>query len=356
MKLLNHFFYQIVLILYLIKAFPFKNFVSKHKKTSENVIWIFPSFPFGSFRYFGSAAFFQDISLLSALTAELKDFRVFLGPKIGKVRNKNLFYSFTDKFNPSKFESNSRFLSSILKILEQQKCRLYPSLEELKLWEDKEYMYEKFIKYKIPMPKTSILDIHKEKKLLIDEVFNEYSFPFLIKEHFGNHSKGIKYISNRQDFSKYIDVLKSKGISTFAVQEIIKDDSDYRIIVIAKKIEQSYRRVKSDHVEWTTTSTSNGSVVDFSSLPKSIEKEFISFTESLGLTNAAFDASIKDGIIKVYEVSSSYLTNPEPPNKFNKLPYLKFKKNYRIFIKERIKIVFDLRRKWIVEQLKQKIK
>ena len=62
--------------------------------------------------------------------------------------------------------------------------------------------------------------------------------------------------------------------------------------------------------------TSNGSVIDFSSIGQDLEKEFINFNKVLNLSNAAYDASIIDKKINVYEVSSSYLTNPAPPKIF----------------------------------------
>ena len=92
MKYLNHFFYQFFLILLLIKKFPFKLLLKKYKKDSINVVWLFPQFPFGFFRYFGSAAVFQDAALINSLINELDDIRFFIGPKIGKIRNVNFLF------------------------------------------------------------------------------------------------------------------------------------------------------------------------------------------------------------------------------------------------------------------------
>ena len=155
MKTLNHFIYQSILLISLLKAFPFKSFIKKYDKGSKNVIWVHPNFPLGSFKYFGSAAIFQDLALINSLSIQLNDFKIFFGPKIGVLHNKNLFYSFTDKFNSFKFDSNSRFLYGFIKNLEKQNCKFFPSLEELRFWEDKEYMYKKFDELKIPIPKTS---------------------------------------------------------------------------------------------------------------------------------------------------------------------------------------------------------
>lgn len=351
MKYLNHFFYQFILILLLIKKFPFKLLLKRYKKDSINVVWLFPQFPFGFFRYFGSAAVFQDAALINSLINELDDIRFFIGPKIGKIRNVNFFYSFTDKFNPLGFESNSRFLSKTLSILEDQECKLFPKLKELKFWEDKKFMYEKFREFDIPFPKTTIIKTFDAESSILKKIY-EHNFPILIKEHFGNHSKGIFHISNIEEFKIYLKKLRDRKVSNFAVQELIDDKNDYRVIVIGNKVMQTYRRDKADSEEWITTSTSNGSVIDFSSIGQDLEKEFINFNKVLNLSNAAYDASIIDKKINVYEVSSQYLTNPAPPKKFLDKPYIDFKKSFLKFSKSRVEIVFYLRSLWVKEQLK----
>ena len=325
--------------------------LKKYKKDSINVVWLFPQFPFGFFRYFGSAAVFQDAALINSLINELDDIRFFIGPKIGKIRNVNFFYSFTDKFNPLGFESNSRFLSKTLSILEDQECKLFPKLKELKFWEDKKFMYEKFREFDIPFPKTTIIKTFDAESSILKKI-NEHNFPILIKEHFGNHSKGIFHISNIEEFKIYLKKLRDRKVSNFAVQELIDDKNDYRVIVIGNKVMQTYRRDKVDSEEWITTSTSNGSVIDFSSIGQDLEKEFINFNKVLNLSNAAYDASIIDKKINVYEVSSSYLTNPAPPKKFLDKPYIDFKKSFLKFSKSRVEIVFYLRSLWVKDQLK----
>jgi len=351
MKIFSHLIYQLVLIFFLIKKIPFNSIKKKYNKNSSNVIWLFPQFPFGFFRYFGSAAIFQDAALIYSLVNEIDDFRIFIGPKIGKLRNINFFYSFTDKFNPFGFESNSRFLSKTLSILENQGCKLFPKLQELELWEDKKLMYEKFEKFDIPFPRTTIIDTFEEESKIFEKI-SEHNFPLLIKEHFGNHSKGIFHISNIEEFKTKLKKLKARKVTNFAVQELLNDDNDYRIIVIGNKVVQTYRRDKKESKEWVTTSTSNGSVIDFSSIGQELENKFIDFNKDLNLTNAAYDASIANSKIIVFEVSSSYLTNPEPPKNFLNKPYINFKKSLLEFPKSRVEIVFSLRSLWVKEQLK----
>tara|TARA_B100001564_G_scaffold358080_1_gene375833 strand:- start:909 stop:1982 length:1074 start_codon:yes stop_codon:yes gene_type:complete len=351
MKLINHLIYQCILIFYLLKKFPFLLFFEKYKKKSNNVVWILPQFPFGLFKYLGSAAIFQDMALVFSLLNELDDIRFIFGPKIGKLRKINFFYSFTDKYNPFSFESDSRFLSETISLLESQECRIYPTLNELALWEDKEFMYEMFERFQIPFPKTKIINTLNEESYSLDTV-SDFNYPFLVKEHFGNHSKGIYHISDLSEFKAVLKKLKEKEVTTVAIQELIDNDSDFRVIVIGDKVYQTYKRDKAQSESWTTTSTSNGSIIDFSPLKKDLEDKFIQFTNLLNLSNAAYDASIINDEIIIYEVSSSYLTNPEPPEKFKNKPYIHFKKRYFDFAKSRVNIVFFLRHQWVKEQLR----
>ena len=83
-----------------------------------------------------------------------------------------------------------------------------------------------------------------------------------------------------------------------------------------------------------------------------LENKFIDFNKHLNLTNAAYDASIANSKIIVFEVSSSYLTNPEPSKNFLNKPYINFKKRLLEFPKSRVEIVFSLRSLWVKEQLK----
>lgn len=212
-------------------------------------------------------------------------------------------------------------------------------------------MYEKFREFDIPFPKTTIIETFDEESSVLKKI-KEHNFPILIKEHFGNHSKGIFHISSIADFKINLKNLKERKVSNFAVQELINDKNDFRVIVIGNKVVQTYRRDKKESKDWVTTSTSNGSVIDFSSIGQELEREFINFNKVLNLSNAAYDASIIDNKIIVYEVSSSYLTNPEPPKNFLDKPYIDFKKSFLKFSKSRVNIVFYLRNLWVKEQLK----
>lgn len=349
MKYLNQIINQTLLIWYASLKFNiFKAFINQNKD-SKNIIWLFPGWPWGFISYFATAAIIQDLSLLHSSIRNLNDYKICIGPKIGNIRNKNIFYNFTDRFNPHKFESNSRYLQSLIQALNKQGCKTYPNLNELKLWEDKEFMYSVFKEKNIPHPRTVNIKIDENLYENLESVMDDFSFPLLIKEHFGNQSKGLYFIKSKDELKNQFLALKNNHVSSASIQQLINAESDHRVIVINGKLAQHYERIRAEKVlknsEWQTTSTKYGTILKFDTLDEKYSKIIESYSKILNLSNAAFDIIIKDEEIYVLEVSSSYYTNPKPNSK-NISSYKNFKK--KIFIHNRLKIniVFELKEKW----------
>lgn len=344
---LKQFVNQFFLIAFSLSKINIIKIFYKQNKKSNNIIWIFPIFPKGIIQYFATAAVIQDLSLLYSIR-DLKDYRIFIGPKIGKIRNKKVFYNFTDRFNPLSIESNSRFLQSIISMLVDQGCKTYPSLDELRYWEDKEYMYQKFKEKNIPHPNTHIVKIKDDNLEILKSTRETFSYPILLKEHFGNQSKGLHFIQNENILKTKLDALYQRSVTSASIQQLLNSDSDHRVIVIHNKVEQNYERVRNNaKKEWQTTSTKFGTILDFKKLEPSLILKFENLTKELGLSNAAFDAIIdKDNNINILEVSSSYYTNPKPLINNNE-PYLNFKKKIIPHSKEKINVVFRLKKLWL---------
>ena len=341
---------QLILIGFSLKKINILKAFFNQKKDSENIIWIFPSWPTGFLSYFGTAAVIQDLSLLYSCIKNLENYRIVFGSKIGKHRNKKIYYSFTDRFNPYKFESNSRYIQSIILSLNNQGCRTYPSIEELKLWEDKEYMYSIFKKENISHPHTVNIRVDDNIVNKIDSLIKDFDFPILIKEHFGNQSKGLYYIKSRSDLKKQFLILKKNNVSSASIQQLITADSDHRVIIINGSMQQHYERIRSKEAnktnDWTTTSTKYGTILKFDSFEDKYSKILENYTKILNISNAAFDVIIKNDELYVLEVSTSYYTNPKP-NYDENLPYKEFKKKIFIPNKLKVDIVFKLKEKWI---------
>lgn len=350
MKYVNQLLNQLILIVFSLKKINlFKAFYNQ-KKGSKNIIWIFPGWPMRFITYFGTAAVIQDLSLLYSCINNLKDYRIVVGSKIGKHRNKNIYYSFTDRFNPYKFESNSRYIQSIIFALNNQGCITYPNIEELRLWEDKEYMYSIFKKENISHPYTVNIKINDSMLDKVEALIKDFDFPILIKEHFGNQSKGLYFIKSKPDLKEQLLKLEKNNVSSASIQQLIKAESDHRVIIINGSIQQHYERIRSKEVfknnDWKTTSTKYGTILKFDSIEEKYSKILENYTKILNISNAAFDVIIKNGELYVLEVSTSYYTNPKPVDDEH-LPYKEFKKKMFKHNKLKVDIVFKLKENWI---------
>ena len=81
-------------------------------------------------------------------------------------------------------------------------------------------MYEKFREFDIPFPKTTIIKTFDAESSILKKI-NEHNFPILIKEHFGNHSKGIFHISNIEEFKIYLKSLEIEKYLTLLSKNLL---------------------------------------------------------------------------------------------------------------------------------------
>jgi glutathione synthase/RimK-type ligase-like ATP-grasp enzyme len=217
---------------------------------------------------------------------------------------------------------------------------IYPPALELKLWENKIFMHRRFEHFEINSPKTIIIDGMEIEKELLD-------FPFLVKEPFANHSKGIYKIENSDDYENYLGV--NRRTSRYLVQELVNMSKDARVVVIGGKVVYHYWREKNVSADWSTTSTSNGSRLDLSPLPPHVVDTLIDYNERLGINIGAYDVTFFDDNLEsvpiVLEVSTSFLMNPLPPKKYEDKSYLEFKSKSFRFAGLRIQGMIDLKAK-----------
>jgi glutathione synthase/RimK-type ligase-like ATP-grasp enzyme len=83
-----------------------------------------------------------------------------------------------------------------MELIEIQGNKLCPPKADILLWENKVYMHSKFDELDINAPKTIIISHNQIDLNLIENTLN---YPFLIKEPFSNHSRGIYFINSRDE-------------------------------------------------------------------------------------------------------------------------------------------------------------
>jgi glutathione synthase/RimK-type ligase-like ATP-grasp enzyme len=204
-------------------------------------------------------------------------------------------------------------------------------------------MHKLFESLNINCPKTLIVSSASFDYSLIEK---EFPYPFLLKEPFSNHSRGIYMIKDRNDLIS-ISTNSFKNVSSFLIQQIVNMTKDSRVVVVGDRVVYSYWRTKEKSETFKTTSTSNGAILDFTPLSDRNNSILIKYTKDLGLSTAAFDVTFNDddemGDPIVLEVSSSFLINPIPFGVFLNLPYLKFKNKPILFGRERAKAALNFK-------------
>lgn len=344
MKIFNYFFYQISLIFYSIYYLSFFNLIKNYCSQSPNVLLIWPSSFLDFINYLGRAFILHDLSILYFFSKNNIQFSIKFKSDVGSISNCNVFYSFSSLIDKYNFDNHSIYLYNVMKIIEDQGNTLFPPASDILFWENKVYMHQEFEKNNINSPKTFILDKKNKDNFNLSDI--NMNYPVLIKEPFSNHSKGIYYISNSKEFEKQ-KILSFKNVNKILIQDVVPMTKDARVVVVNNEVVYSYWRSKASNSAFTTTSTSNGSKLDFSSLTFKNQQILIDYSNKLGLTVAAYDVTFWDDDEQsqpiILEVSTSFLINPFPPEKFISLPYSKFKAHPILFGIERSKAAFSFK-------------
>lgn len=295
--------------------------------------------------YFFRSFFLQDVVLLKALASKgLYTELVFFKNLKLLPKGSSVVYTLTP-FSPKKRkypkmsqgESLFEYLNSFSDL------QFYPPVSEIRFWENKSYMHQKFDEYSIPSPKTIVIyDIPE------DEILDQIQFPILTKLPNSNQSKGIDIHYEIPSLLKTIDN-KLKIADAVIIQEIREITFDIRVVVINNKVVYHYWRHKNNLEEgFTTTSTSNGGILDTKELPHSIKESCIITANKLNLGCAAFDVTFDSFMdyddICFFEVSPSFMLNPLPKQDEIQGPYSQYKKSYLRFYKELIHQFTELKK------------
>ena len=342
-KIINKIIYLFILFTR-IKWFKIYNL---HKSDSDNIIWIYPNAYKNLGLYLRSNAFLNDAALIQSFIEKNINFKIIIGPSIGAVSDKKIYYNISKLFNIYKFSNHSATIINVVDELEKQNNILYPSLKELKYWENKSYMHRSFDKLKIPSPKTWIISKPDD----INSFANYIVYPCLLKECNSSGSLGVHKVENETELKFLISEYNKKGKYEFLIQKLINMRKDLRVIFVDGDIVLHYWRInQSDN--WKPTSTGHGSKVDFISFPENWRNEILSISKKLEIRTGAFDiAWDNDDLtneLQILEVSPSYMPNPKIPTKWINMSYGNYKRKLTLnnsYVQEYIKIVFMIKLK-----------
>lgn len=266
-----------------------------------------------------------DVLLISYVALCKKQYKIHSGSDIGTYRNKTILFTINkDKINYHGFENYAAAYQMVCQQLEEQGNKVYPSYHDVLYWENKIFMYTKFMELGIHAPRTKF---YTDFNTLISE---EATYPFLIKVPHSSGSYGLFNITDAEYLRKVASDPIIKSNKYYIVQERLNITMDMRVIMVGDEILHFYWRKNNDKTKWRTTSTSAGSSVDFEFFPEQWRQYIIDAFKKTGLTTGAFDVGWQNDDLATepyfFEVSPSYDINPRTTNQAHLNNYGAYKK------------------------------
>jgi hypothetical protein len=328
--------------------------IKLNSKKSENILWVYQLAPGGLHAYFFDNNFLNDLALVQSFVQCNTNFNLRIGLNIGNTSGKNIFYTISKDFNVFGLPNHSATLIHVVEELEKQNNTLFPSLNELKYWENKSFMHRKFDELNINCPKTWIVSKPEDLFPLKEQL----KFPCLLKECNSSGAAGVFQVKDYASLFELINQKNQEGKYEFLVQLLINMRRDLRVIIVGEEIVLHYWRIN-ESKEWKPTSTGHGSKVDFITFPNQWRKEIVNILKTLEISTGAFDVTWENDDLAtepiILEVSPAYMPNPPVPEKWKDIPYSEFKNKLSIknsYRNEYINIVFKIKQKVVELHLK----
>lgn len=354
MNFINRLFSKVFAFLYLFLKISKRKWFRNYDRTSDTVIWIKTNPVTTLLRYLRHNDLLSDFALIDSVARRNIPFRIAIGKNIGKYNNKTIFYTVSENCNPYRLANYSATLYHTVKELENQGNALFPKTTEIEYWENKAFMQQQFLKLGINHPKTVILNRDHTSADLENIVF-----PALIKEIHSAGSRGITKVNSKEELLQKLKKVWDKGHSKTIVQKLVDMRRDLRVVVLDGEIISFYWRVNSTN-EWKPTATSFGNTTEFGNFPGQWRSTFIDYLQKMDLPTGAFDITWEGDDITsaplVLEVSPSYQLNPDLPQRYQSIPYKKYKKKLFVadaYYKKYVDVVFDCRDKIMDYYLRQ---
>jgi glutathione synthase/RimK-type ligase-like ATP-grasp enzyme len=285
----------------------------------------------------------HDVALINSVIENGKKFRLVFGKSPKFLAGDIVYYNMSELFKKKEFSDYTESIIETISDLESQGCIMYPKLEEVRFWENKEWMHLEFERLNINHPRSIIVQKY--------DTTNNFKFPFLIKEVHSCGSKGVHKIDNEFDLQEFWN--NKNDSFPIIYQKLLNMRKDIRVILVDGKIVLHYWRLNKSK-EWKPTSTAGGSHVDFVSFPEKWRDLIIGEFNKLNMSTGAFDIAWQNDDLDTepyfLEVSPFYMPNPEATGKYKNLPYKEFKLNFwgkDAYFKRYVQIIHKLKKKTI---------
>lgn len=296
------------------------------KKNGSKILIFIPKI---NFLYFFRVNFLWDLATLKFLNKNGIEFDIKFGiNNIGKYRDKLIIYNPGYGLNPFKEIYENRYYTILSDTFERYGNQIFPSSLQIKFWENKAFMYDEFSKNGIPHPKTFIFYSQIDLNNWLNTIDDKSKY--IYKPQHSKSSIGIKLLSDIINLDQLFIIEQ-----VVIIQQLHEINRDCRVIIVYNELQLQYWRNINNKLnnKFNTTSTSNGSYVQFNDCPAEILNFAINSTKKLNLDIAAWDIIETDTGLLALEVSPIYYPNPYDNYKIN-TPYKDYKKgfNYETYL------------------------
>jgi hypothetical protein len=296
-----------------------------NKKETEYIVWA-PNF--FSLSFFTGDNFLKVFFTYYYLRRYGREATIYTRQDIGQFNKKKIIYFGGEFYNVFGFNNYLNALILISETLEEQNNLVFPSSQEVRLWENKAYMHSVFERLGIRTPISNVYNIDDFDLSCVEQ------FPLLVKEEHSCSAKGVyKIVSREQLESLIFDEQFQRMNRKVILQELLNIRRDLRVILVDDEIVLHYWRVNLSK-EWKPTSTGHGSKVDFVFFPEQWRQWIIDSFKKLEIKTGAFDIAWQDDDLNtepyILEVSPFYQPNPRPLRDYNLMNYGKWKKSIQV--------------------------
>lgn len=332
-------------VFYLLRRVSWLKAWQQTDKTAPVVVWIQQDWSWRRLkRHILSTELLNDLALLQAVVESGQRFSLRIGPGIGRITGKHIFYNISSVFNTFRLSNHAAPLFHTIRLLEEQGNMLYPSSYEVGFWENKAYMHNRFEELGIQSPKTQIFQN-------ISEIQEPIHFPVLLKETHAAGSAGVLKINDRAELDREVRKRQLAGQNEFLLQQLLNIRKDLRVTFVGQEIVLFYWRINKSK-EWQPTSTGHGSDVDFIFFPEEWKDSILHSFEKLNIRTGAFDITWQNDDLQtepyILEVSPAFMPNPPMPTAWQgTLSYAAYKKKVfpkPIYVLDYIDLVFQIKK------------
>ena len=301
----------------LIYKFPLKSFLKLYNANADIVIIS----SFLTTGKFGRELLIRELGYIIYCCENNLQFSV---KKIsGNFINKYIFWSPSKDIDKYNFHNYSKIIVDLATSIESQGNLLFPSSTELMFLENKKYMYDVLIKFKVNIPKTWTFNEIGE----ID--YSILEFPLLWKGAHSSGSQDIVKFENIDNLKIFID--KRNNWENTILQKLVNMRRDMRVTIIEGELHSAFWRIN-EKEEWQVTASSLGSRIEFTKISDEFFKELLYIMTLSDLTTAGIDICWENDDINndpiILELSPLFSINPVVDLSKKNYKYGKYKSKY----------------------------